>query len=627
MARKKVTPAPRPQSPGMMARILPPLGFILAFSLLAAFCHTISHGAVLSPAQRYEAAKEDMERLRRDGTRGMQRAPWEEMAAVFRDIHQDAATWPNRPAALFKAAECYEELSRRSFALADARKAAGTFEDVARRHGSSCLADDALLRAARIRAGRLKDSRGALTLLDTLCRDYPNGDMAAEARRLRQELAPGKDAVQPSGPPARQISDAPPAEDARQALQRYEEAKKTMELLRADKRRSCWREPWENLRGDFLQVYQSRPGATISAAALFRAGVSARALADCSHLAADYRTARTLLLRVPEEFPGSALADDALLLAAQISAGELKDRAGAVRLLARLEKEYPRGDMRPQAVALRRQLAPDAAAGVLPADASDGRGTAVPAGNLVAGQPGLSVQRVFLDAGHGGRDPGTIHNDVVERNITLDIALRLGRLLEDNGLEVIYSRRKDVAVSLRDRTGKANRAGADLFVSIHVNAHEDRGINGFETYYLDISRDPRAVRVASQENARTDRNLGEVQKVLSDSMLTARQYESRRLAGDIQKQSLARLKRRGYAVRDNGTRAAPFIVLLGARMPCVLVEVGYCSNPHEARYLLDARYRMILAEGLAEGILSYRDRVRQNRTAQNSLTPPASGAM
>ena len=179
------------------------------------------------------------------------------------------------------------------------------------------------------------------------------------------------------------------------------------------------------------------------------------------------------------------------------------------------------------------------------------------AGNLVAGQPGLSVRRVFLDAGHGGRDPGTIHNDVVERNITLDIALRLGRLLEDNGLEVIYSRRKDVAVSLRDRTGKANRAGADLFVSIHVNAHEDRGINGFETYYLDISRDPRAVRVASQENARTDRNLGEVQKVLSDSMLTARQYESRRLAGDIQKQSLARLKRRGYAVRDNGTRRPP----------------------------------------------------------------------
>ena len=164
------------------------------------------------------------------------------MAASFHAIHQNATTWANRPAALFKAAECYEELSRRSFAISDARKAAGIFEEVARQHESSRLADDALLRAARIRADRLKDTRGALKLLDTLCRDYPRGDMYAEARRLRQELAPGKDAPQPSVQPARQISDTPPADDARQALQRYENAKKTMELLRADKRRSCWRE-------------------------------------------------------------------------------------------------------------------------------------------------------------------------------------------------------------------------------------------------------------------------------------------------------------------------------------------------------------------------------------------------
>ena len=139
-----------------------------------------------------------------------------------------------------------------------------------------------------------------------------------------------------------------------------------------------------------------------------------------------------------------------------------------MRLLARLEKEYPRGDMRPQATAMRQQMAPAAADSRL-ADASAGKGKAVRVNNVVAGQPGLSVQRVFIDAGHGGRDPGTIHNDVIERNITLDIALRLGRLLEDNGLEVIYSRRKDVAVSLRDRTGKANQAGADLFVSIPVS--------------------------------------------------------------------------------------------------------------------------------------------------------------
>ena len=293
MARKKVTPAPRPQSPGMMARILPPLGFILAFSLLAAFCHTISHGATLSPAQRYEAAKDDMDALRQDNKRGMQRAPWEEVAASFHAIHQNATTWANRPAALFKAAECYEELSRRSFAISDARKAAGTFEEVARQHESSRLADDALLRAARIRADRLKDTRGALKLLDTLCRDYPRGDMYAEARRLRQELAPGKDAPQPSVQPARQISDTPPADDARQALQRYENAKKTMELLRADKRRSCWREPWENLQGDFMQVSPSR-----------QRPVTGRLFPPCRRLPHGPYPAAACAGRIPRQRPG-----------------------------------------------------------------------------------------------------------------------------------------------------------------------------------------------------------------------------------------------------------------------------------------------------------------------------------
>ena len=121
---------------------------------------------------------------------------------------------------------------------------------MARQHDSSRLADDALLRAARIRADRLKDTRGALELLDRLCRDYPRGDMYAEARRLQQELAPAKTAARPAAQPARQISDTPSADDARQALQRYENAKKTMELLRADKRRSCWRAvSYTHLRG------------------------------------------------------------------------------------------------------------------------------------------------------------------------------------------------------------------------------------------------------------------------------------------------------------------------------------------------------------------------------------------
>ncbi|MDE8731288.1 N-acetylmuramoyl-L-alanine amidase, partial [Desulfovibrio desulfuricans] len=103
---------------------------------------------------------------------------------------------------------------------------------------------------------------------------------------------------------------------------------------------------------------------------------------------------------------------------------------------------------------------------------------------------GLTVRTVFLDAGHGGRDPGTNHNGVLERIVSLDEALTLGRLLEANGLEVVYSRTADKHISLRERTTLANAAGADLFVSIHVNANDDPSVQGFETYYLDIASNP-----------------------------------------------------------------------------------------------------------------------------------------
>ena len=245
----------------------------------------------------------------------------------------------------------------------------------------------------------------------------------------------------------------------------------------------------------------------------------------------------------------------------------------------------------------------------------------------MASQLGLTVHTVFIDAGHGGRDPGTSHNKVLERLVTLDVAMTLGRLLEANGLEVVYSRTRDTAVSLSERTRRANAARADLFVSVHVNASEDPRVSGVETYYLDLASNPQAARVAALENAGSDRRLGDMQNMLADVMLNARVEESRRLAGDIQRLSMFRLKRREFTVRNNGVKAAPFHVLLGAQMPAVLVELGYCTNPAEARNLADPKYRHALAEGLAEGILAYKDRLLKRQTAQNSLTPNGPGAM
>lgn len=235
----------------------------------------------------------------------------------------------------------------------------------------------------------------------------------------------------------------------------------------------------------------------------------------------------------------------------------------------------------------------------------------------IASQLGLSVQTVFIDAGHGGKDPGTYHNNIIEKLVALDVAKTLGRLLENTGLQVLYSRTTDKFIPLTQRTAMANAAGADLFISIHVNANERASANGFETYFLSLARTPDAARLASLENIGSDRRMKDMQRVLA-KILSARVDESMTLAGDIQRVTISRLKRDGMPARNNGIKSAPFHVLIGAQMPAVLVELGYCSNREEAQRMASGRYRELLAQGLAEGILAYRDRLSRHRTVHNT---------
>lgn len=718
MARKAKNIRRTQQTPhkAVLPRLLPPLVFLLALCLLVVCFYDSGYTSLPPTAKRYDTAKADIQALLQDSRRVNLREPWEKLAAEFQDIYKTDPDWPNRPAALFRAAECLEDLARRSFARSDAKKAVAVYTAVADRHADSRLADDALFRAARLSAAWLKDDAGALGLLARLKSQYPRGDMLPQALALEKALqasadgrtapearqvaaadgkpaardvadtedtaaaaanpaAPAPDkAPKPAPTPAVQAPAALPVKDAspaapqqptaaahrdksaaalaqataglkpwpaKELLARYTAGKASMARLRADKTRSCWRQPWEELRDDFLRVYLGRKTWAAAPGALFRAAQSQEALAGCSHLNAEYRQARDLYLALAEEFPRSALADDALLHAAALSSGPLNDPAAALALLDRLDAAYPKGDMRPQAAELRARLAAPSL-GTAQA-ASDGPGAAQTAPGSagaaaartaqprhvsdMARQLGLTVRRVFIDAGHGGRDPGTSHNGVLERVITLDVARTLGRLLAANGLDVVYSRTEDTTLGLRQRTDLANAAGADLFVSIHVNANNDARVCGFETYYLDLAADPEAARVAALENAHSDRSLGEMQNVLADVMLNARVQESRALARQVQRLALFRLQRRAFSVRNNGVKSAPFHVLLGAQMPAVLVELGYCTHADEARNLKNPRYRLALAEGLAEGILAYRDQLLQRRTAQNSLTPQGAGAM
>jgi N-acetylmuramoyl-L-alanine amidase len=224
--------------------------------------------------------------------------------------------------------------------------------------------------------------------------------------------------------------------------------------------------------------------------------------------------------------------------------------------------------------------------------------------HTLAAQLGLSIRTIIIDPGHGGRDPGTMHHGVVEQDITLDIGKRLKTILEKQGYQVHMTRDKSTWVSLADRVRFGRSMKGDLFISIHVNASENPEVAGLETYILDFARTSAASRLAMTENAESGR-LGDMDKILTEILTGARTTESRQLAEQIQKNTLQVLKKNKTHTRSGGVKGAPFFVLVGSSMPCVLVEVGYCSHKKEAEHLKDARHRQALAQGIADGVRSY----------------------
>ena len=225
-------------------------------------------------------------------------------------------------------------------------------------------------------------------------------------------------------------------------------------------------------------------------------------------------------------------------------------------------------------------------------------------------QLGLSVRSIMIDAGHGGKDPGARGYGLQEKDVTLRMAFILGKELKKRGYRVLYTRTTDDFLALEERTALANTKKADLFISVHCNANTDPSIHGLETYSLNLARTPDAVRVAARENAVTDKNISDLQMILTDLMLTSKIKESVDLARGVQRQSLASLRGK-WSVTDHGNREAPFYVLMGAKMPSVLVEMGYITNKTEAARLKSDAYLRMLATGIADGIGEYKQQIER----------------
>jgi N-acetylmuramoyl-L-alanine amidase len=224
----------------------------------------------------------------------------------------------------------------------------------------------------------------------------------------------------------------------------------------------------------------------------------------------------------------------------------------------------------------------------------------------LARQLGLGVSRIVIDPGHGGHDPGALGRKITEAELVLDIALRLEKLLQKNpAFDVTLTRRTNVFVPLEERTAMANRAKADLFLSIHANASRNSRARGIETYVLNFATNPEAEAVAARENAASARSMHQLGDIVRAIALNNKLDESREFARIVQSSLTRRLRAGDAALRDLGVKQAPFVVLIGASMPSVLAEISFVTNPYDAQLLRTGAQRQKIAESLYEAVANY----------------------
>ncbi|MFZ5432709.1 MAG: N-acetylmuramoyl-L-alanine amidase family protein [Calditrichota bacterium] len=219
-----------------------------------------------------------------------------------------------------------------------------------------------------------------------------------------------------------------------------------------------------------------------------------------------------------------------------------------------------------------------------------------------------TLSTIIVDPGHGGKDPGAtgLYN-LKEKQVTLDVAMRLARLLENRGLKARLTRVDDRFVSLRERSRFANDERGDLFVSIHCNSAKDSLISGVETYFLKPARTERAVQAAMRENSVVELENGnaEYPELTEENFILLTMATSQYIKdSETWAATLMNEAAKTSGIPARGVDQAGFYVLMGASMPAVLLECGYLSNPEDAKLLSTEQGRQKIAEAMANSIMS-----------------------
>lgn len=541
-------------------------------------------------ADSYNQLRTDYLKLSQSSQLQRQRANWERLIKRFDRFIERNPHDRQLDKVTYLRARTQHGLSRASGSRGDASAAMQLFVAVANDFPRSNLADDALYNAGQISEHRLKDITNARLYYLRLVTRFPQGDMVDDAH-TRLATLPGAAVVEPSDHSAvtnNEDSDYNQGQAPTLEKVRYWSGPEYTRIV-FDLNAPVVARP-HYLKGDSPRLYfdllYTVPAKTVAPRTSIGNGLVKQVR---SALFDEQRTRVVIDLDRVAEYRLTNLKNPYRLVV---------DILGAPTRAANPSIQSPQSG----------NAGDDSIATILESAPADQPQLHIP---QKSGSDGIKL--IVVDAGHGGKDPGAVgYGKLYEKNVVLPMAKYLAESLRKKmGVKVLLTRPDDRFIELRERTRYANRVGADLFVSLHMNASTNKRVNGVETYFLNLSKNKQAVAVAARENGTTMEEVSNLEAILFDLMANAKINESSRLAAEIQQALIAGLRRHYKPVKDLGVKQGPFHVLLGATMPSVLVEGGFVSNSTEAKRMKTKKYQQRVADSIAAGIVAYAKSMNQ----------------
>ncbi len=591
------------------------LFLILLFCLTATFSQSAAysqsnsshHSLYTEPKdvkKRYQRAKFYYNQLETNISMGKQRKNWLKGVRNFRKIYLTSSKSDIAPACLFMLGRMYNQMFERFNTLIDLNESLSYYRDTATLFPQHKLADDALYAIGVILLKNKKNIKGASKAFDKIVSDYPGGDMHPQAASQLKILSRDHDIPLPEvmvgAANHKKLTNVLPV--------KYWSSDNYTRIVVKASDPVTYREELIEPSGDrprrlYIDFYNSyiepryRSPVPIENGLLKRIRTGqfssdiVRVVLDIESISSYKVFSLPDPFRVVIDVRGNLKKVAATTKKSHkrnVEADIIPDHPGTPVIVLKDRKKYRVGKKKRTP-----QLSVPAIQSQQPIS--------------LAQQLGLGVRKIVLDPGHGGKDAGAMAFGMKEKDIVLKLALKLAPILQRQlGCEVILTRTTDKYIPLEERTAIANTSGADLFISLHINAHPASKVHGLETYYLNLTTNAEAMRVAALENATSTHQMSDLQDILSDILQNSKVHESSRLAKLVHHSIIGGLSStKTLSIKNLGVKQAPFYVLIGAQMPSILLEIAFLSNPGDAKRLRNERFLDTISQEIGNGIQSY----------------------